>query len=334
MPSDIRLDQLSHWVHQTKPNAKLASASADASFRRYFRVSDQKQTWIAMDAPPEKENLVPFIAVGERLVNASVNAPSIYQSDLEQGFLLMDDLGNVPYLTELNIETADSLYLDALNTLVKIQSADSHQLPKYNEELLRTELMLMPDWFLNKHLDVELQGSEKVALEDVFTFLVKNSLEQPQVFVHRDYHSRNLMITEKSNPGVIDYQDAVLGPICYDLASILRDCYIAWPESRVSGWVEDFRLMAIESGLIGNEIDSKQFKRWFDLIGLQRHLKVLGIFARLSHRDGKQAYLNDLPLTLSYVLSVAQRYPETSVLTDLFNKYDIPQRIGTVEIPA
>ena len=334
MPSDLRLDQLSRWVHQSKPNAKLASASADASFRRYFRVTDQQQTWIAMDAPPEKENLVPFIDVGKRLVKASVNAPSIYQSDLEQGFLLMDDLGNVPYLTELNIETADSLYLDALNTLVKIQSADSHQLPKYDEELLRTELMLMPDWFLCKHLDIELQASEKSALEGVFTFLIKNSLEQPQVFVHRDFHSRNLMITNENNPGVIDYQDAVLGPICYDLASILRDCYIAWPESRVSGWAEDFRLMAIEANLLSDKVDSGQFKRWFDLIGLQRHLKVLGIFARLSHRDGKQAYLNDLPLTLSYVLSVAQRYPETSVLNDLFNKYDIPQRIGTVEIPA
>jgi aminoglycoside/choline kinase family phosphotransferase len=334
MPSDPRLDQLSRWVHQSKPNAKLASASADASFRRYFRVTDQQQTWIAMDAPPEKENLVPFIDVGKRLVNASVNAPTIYQSDLKQGFLLMDDLGNVPYLTELNTETADSLYSDALKTLVKIQSANSQQLPKYDEGLLRNELMLMPEWFLRKHLDIELEDSEKSALEEIFVFLINNSLEQPQVFVHRDYHSRNLMITSESNPGVIDYQDAVLGPICYDLASILRDCYIVWPESRVKRWVEDFRHMAIEANLLDDGVDSMQFKQWFDLIGLQRHLKVLGIFARLSHRDGKQAYLDDLPLTLSYVLSVAQRYPETVPLRDLFDKYDIPKRIGMVEIPA
>lgn len=334
MPSDLRLEQLSRWVHKSKPNAKLASASADASFRRYFRVYDQEQTWIAMDAPPEKENLVPFIDVGERLLAASVHAPVIYQSDLEQGFLLMDDLGSVPYLTELNAETADRLYLDALKALVKIQSANSNQLPSYDEELLQTELMLMPEWFLNKHLEIELQDSEKSALEAVFALLVDNALEQPQVFVHRDYHSRNLMITSENNPGVIDYQDAVLGPICYDLASILRDCYIVWPESSVNGWVEDYRRLAIEANLLRDEVDPEQFKRWFDLIGLQRHLKVLGIFARLSHRDGKHNYLNDLPLTLSYVLSVAERYPETSALIDIFRRYEIPQRIGTVEIPA
>ena len=334
MPSDLRLEQLSRWVHKSKPNAKLASASADASFRRYFRVYDQEQTWIAMDAPPEKENLVPFIDVGERLLAASVHAPVIYQSDLEQGFLLMDDLGSVPNLTELNAETADRLYLDALKALVKIQSANSNQLPSYEEELLQTELMLMPEWFLNKHLEIELQDSEKSALEAVFALLVDNALEQPQVFVHRDYHSRNLMITSENNPGVIDYQDAVLGPICYDLASILRDCYIVWPESSVKRWVEDYRRLAIEANLLSDEVDPEQFKRWFDLIGLQRHLKVLGIFARLSHRDGKHNYLNDLPLTLSYVLSVAERYTETSALIDIFRRYEIPQRIGTIEIPA
>ena len=334
MPSDLRLEQLSRWVHKSKPNAKLASASADASFRRYFRVYDQEQTWIAMDAPPEKENLVPFIDVGERLLAASVRAPVIYQSDLEQGFLLMDDFGSVPYLTELNAETADHLYLDALKALVKIQSANSNQLPSYDEVLLQTELMLMPEWFLSKHLEIELQDSEKSALKAVFALLVDNALEQPQVFVHRDYHSRNLMITSENNPGVIDYQDAVLGPICYDLASILRDCYIVWPESSVNRWVEDYRRLAIEANLLSDEVDPEQFKRWFDLIGLQRHLKVLGIFARLSHRDGKHNYLNDLPLTLSYVLSVAERYPETSALIDIFRRYEIPQRIGTVEIPA
>lgn len=334
MPSDLRLEQLSRWVHQTKSNATLVPASADASFRRYFRVTDQQQTWIAMDAPPDKENLVPFIDVGERLVAATVNTPAIYQSDLAQGFLLMDDLGSEPYLSQLNTDTADSLYGDALSALIRIQSADSNNLPKYDETLLRTELDLMPEWFLKKHLGVELLSSEKKALQEVFLFLISSSLEQPQVFVHRDYHSRNLMITSENNPGVIDYQDAVLGPICYDLASILRDCYIVWPEAQVNRWVEQYRTMAIEAQLLTSTTDAEQFKSWFDWIGLQRHLKVLGIFSRLSHRDGKQAYLDDLPLTLSYVLSVAQRYPETSFIHDLFDKYEIPQRIGTIEIAA
>jgi len=334
MPSDFRLEQLTDWVHQTKPDALLAPASADASFRRYFRVTDGHQTWIAMDAPPDKEDLIPFINVGERLSAASVNTPTIHESNLEQGFLLMDDLGVTPYLPRLNDQSVDSLYGDALHSLISIQAADSGDLPRYDETLLSNELALMPQWFLERHLDIQLSDSERKSLEAIFTFLIKVSLEQPQVFVHRDYHSRNLMVTSKDNPGVIDYQDAVLGPICYDLASLLRDCYIAWPEHRVSQWVEDFRLMAAEAGSLTSGTSQEQFKRWFDLIGLQRHIKVLGIFARLNHRDGKSNYLDDLPLTLSYVLSVAKRYNETASLVDLFNKYNIPQRVGTVEIAA
>jgi len=332
MPTDFRLEQLTAWIHQTKPNAQLAPASADASFRRYFRVSEGKQTWVAMDAPPDKEDLIPFVNVGERLSAASVNTPAIHASDLHQGFLLMDDLGVTPYLPELNAKTAGSLYSDALQALIKIQTADSADLPKYDEILLSNELDLMPEWFLEKHLGIELSASDRKSLEGVFVFLIKASIEQPQVFVHRDYHSRNLMVTSKNNPGVIDYQDAVTGPICYDLVSLLRDCYIAWPEHQVSQWVNDFRVMAIEAALMPPEIDQAQFKRWFDLVGLQRHIKVLGIFARLNHRDGKANYLDDFPLTLSYVLSVAKRYRETSVLVDIFKKYNIPQRIGTVEI--
>lgn len=332
MPTDSRLEKLTHWIHQTKPNAKLEPASADASFRRYFRVSEESQTWIAMDAPPDKETLQPFIDVGDRLTSVSVNAPTLYQSDLAQGFLLMDDLGSTPYLSQLNSETADSLYGDAFDALVKIQTADTVGLPLYDESLLDNELQLMPLWFLQKHLGIELSVSEKANLEKMFSFLIKMSMDQPQVFVHRDYHSRNLMVTNEDNPGVIDYQDAVLGPICYDLVSLLRDCYIAWPEHRIDDWVDGFRLMAVEAGLLSVDVNQAQFKRWFDLIGLQRHIKVLGIFARLSHRDGKAAYLDDLPLTLSYVLSVAARYDEMASLVALFEKYDIPQRIGTVEI--
>lgn len=334
MPTDFRLEQLTQWVHQTKPNAQLEPASVDASFRRYFRISEGQQTWIAMDAPPDKETLLPFIDVGERLSAVSVNTPTIYESNLQQGFLLMDDLGVTPYLSELNLETADSLYSDALHSLINIQTADSTKLPKYNETLLSDELGLMPLWFLERHLGIQLSDPERKALEGMFSFLIRSSLEQPQVFVHRDYHSRNLMVTSENNPGVIDYQDAVLGPICYDLVSLLRDCYVVWPEARVKQWVNDFRLMAIEAKLLAADTSQQQFKRWFDLIGLQRHIKVLGIFARLNHRDGKSNYLDDLPLTLSYVLSVAKGYQETSCLVDLFNNYDIPQRIGTVEIAA
>ncbi|MGB1310330.1 MAG: aminoglycoside phosphotransferase family protein [Leucothrix sp.] len=334
MPTDLRLEQLTHWVHQTKPTASLAPASADASFRRYFRVTEEQQSWITMDAPPDKEALKPFIDVGERLVAASVNAPAIYQSDLAQGFLLMDDLGNRPYLSELTNDTADSLYADALSALVKIQGATTTGLPCYDEVLLNDELSLMPAWFLQQHLGIELSDSEVSSLDDLFAFLVKSALEQPQVFVHRDYHSRNLMITNENNPGVIDYQDAVLGPVAYDLVSLLRDCYIAWPEHKVVQWVNDFRLMAIEAGTLSASVSQPQLLRWFDLIGLQRHIKVLGIFARLSHRDGKASYLKDLPLTLSYVLAVAGRYDETKPLVSLFTKYDIPERIGTVELVA
>ena len=334
MPNDFRLEQLAKWVRQTRPDALIEPASADASFRRYFRISEGQQAWIAMDAPPDKESLLPFIDVGERLSAVSVNTPDIHESNVKQGFLLMDDLGVSPFLPELNIETADSLYNDALHALVKIQAADSTNLPKYDKTLLNDELGLMPRWFLQQHLGIDLSDSERKTLEDVFVFLTQSCLDQPQVFVHRDYHSRNLMVTNENNPGVIDYQDAVLGPICYDLVSLLRDCYIAWPEARVIQWVDDFRLMAIDAKLLTADTNQQQFKRWFDLVGLQRHIKVLGIFARLSHRDGKPNYLDDLPLTLSYVMSVAKSYHETSSLADLFTKYDIPKRVGTVEIAA
>ena len=332
MPTDLRLQQLTDWVHTERPQAQLNPASADASFRRYFRVTDGSQSWIAMDAPPEKETLEPFIDVTERLLDASVNAPKIYQQSLEQGFLLLGDLGDTPYLSTLNSsDEADSLYRDAFKALLSIQKADTANLPLYDVALLQQEMDLMPEWFLSKHLGISLTESEKTELQLVFDQLLDVALEQPQVFVHRDYHSRNLMVTAENNPGVIDYQDAVLGPVCYDLVSLLRDCYIAWPEQQVRHWVSVFQAEAKQQGVIP-EIDKATFQKWFDWIGLQRHIKVLGIFARLNHRDGKAHYLDDLPLTLSYVLSVAGNYPEMKPLLDIFDKYDIPQRVGTVEI--
>jgi len=333
MSTDHRLDELTQWVHQERPTATIEVASADASFRRYFRVSQGESSWVAMDAPPDKETLTPFIDITERLLAQQVNAPSIFQRSTDQGFLLLSDLGSTPYLPELNSQTADHLYKDAFNALLKIQQANTEELPSYDDAFLQLEMDLMPDWFLGKHLGVELSDVEKVSLQSVFDCLKENALGQPQVFVHRDYHSRNLMVTEQNNPGVIDYQDAVLGPVCYDLVSLLRDCYISWPEEQVYKWVADYQVLVTEKGLIP-QVSSEVFNKWFDFIGLQRHIKVLGIFARLNHRDGKAAYLKDLPLTLSYVITVAKRYPELSGLIDLFERYGIEEKIGKVEIKS
>ena len=333
MSIDQRLDELTHWVHQERPIATLEVASADASFRRYFRVPQGQSTWVAMDAPPDKETLIPFIDITERLLAQKVNAPSIFQRSTEQGFLLLSDLGSIPYLPELNSNTADMLYGDAFSALLNIQQASVVGLPSYDDALLQLEMDLMPEWFLGEHLDIKLSNTEQEMLQGVFDSLKNNALEQPQVFVHRDYHSRNLMVTEENNPGVIDYQDAVLGPICYDLVSLLRDCYISWPEEQVYKWVAQYQALATEQGLMPT-VSTDVFIKWFDFIGLQRHIKVLGIFARLNHRDGKASYLKDLPLTLSYVVTVAKRYPELADLLVLFDRYDIEKKVGTVEIKA
>jgi aminoglycoside/choline kinase family phosphotransferase len=333
MSIDQRLQQLTDWVRSERPSATLAPASADASFRRYFRVLDSGNSWIAMDAPPEKESLDSFIDITHRLLQADIQAPDIHQQSLEHGFLLLSDLGSTPYLDVLTPNTADAMYHDAVTALVKVQQADINGLPAYDEALLQQEMSLFPEWFLGTHLGITLSEAEQADLNDIFNRLVQSAQQQPQVFVHRDYHSRNLMVTEQQNPGVIDYQDAVLGPVTYDLVSLLRDCYIAWPEHQVRAWVKQYQDLATEQNIL-EAVDTDTFYQWFDWMGLQRHLKVLGIFARLSHRDGKQAYLNDLPLTLSYVLSVAKRYPEMASLVALFERYDIPQRIGTVELSA
>lgn len=328
MTKDIRLEQLTHWIHQESPSASIEVASADASFRRYFRVIHNGKTTIAMDAPPEQEDCAPFIDVTQRLRNANVHAPEIIRQDLEQGFLLLEDFGNTPYLDELNEQTADKLYGDAIQSLIKIQSADTAGLPEYDEDLLQTEMQLMPDWFLNKHLNIHPDKEQQEIIDRMMKVIIATVLQQPQVFVHRDFHSRNLMITPNNNPGVIDYQDAVLGPITYDLASLLRDCYIRWPHERIAKLALDYKRQAEEAGLLQN-ITEQTFFQWIDYMGLQRHIKVLGIFARLNHRDGKTNYLDDLPLTLHYVMEVGKKYPLTRPLIDLFNEWDIPVKIGS-----
>lgn len=275
-----------------------------------------------MDAPPDKEDVGPFIRVAEMLVRMGVNAPRIHERNLAAGFLLLSDLGSRTYLKDLeqglNVER---LYSDAIAALVSIQARgarDAQALPPYDEALLLREMQLFPDWFLGRHLGIDLSAREAQGLSDVCSRLAAQALVQPRVFVHRDFHSRNLMICDGgplgSNPGILDFQDAVHGPITYDLVSLLRDCYVAWPADRVAGWVRQYRELAQAAGLeVGKDL--VEFTRWFDWMGVQRHLKAIGIFARLWHRDGKPGYLGDIPRTLGYVAEVAARYPELADLS-------------------
>lgn len=326
--SDPRLQQLHAWLQRVfgASDFTLTTASADASFRRYFRVTRHGETHIAMDAPPEKESMQPYIRIAGMLVEVGVNAPRVFYSNLEEGFLLNSDLGSRTYLGELKAPPlVDQLYHDALTALVTIQSrAGKHaaQLPSYDAALLQREMTLFPEWFCGRHLGITMDAGTTACLQSVFDALVDEALRQPTVFVHRDYHSRNLMVTDNDltghNPGILDFQDAVNGPVTYDLVSLLRDCYIDWPVARVHGWVRRFREEAAREGVdVGS--DEQQFLRWFDWMGVQRHLKAIGIFARLWHRDGKSGYLKDIPRTLGYVREVASRYSELEPLRELID---------------
>ncbi len=328
MNNDLRLQQLTQWVHQDWPEATIEVASADASFRRYFRIFNKEMTYIAMDAPPDMEDCKPFIDVTHRLRNAKVHAPEIIKSDLDKGFLLLEDFGNTPYLDRLDNLAADKLYGDALKALIHIQRADTSGLPEYDDAMLMQEMQLMPEWFLKTHLKISPTTEQQKIIDRTLQAITTVVLQQPQVFVHRDYHSRNLMVSTHDNPGVIDYQDAVLGPITYDLVSLLRDCYIKWPIEKVSEWALGYKKQAEAAGLLQN-VNDATFNQWFDYMGMQRHIKVLGIFARLNHRDGKANYLNDLPLTLEYFMSVANKYPLTRELFELFNEWQVSEKIGT-----
>jgi aminoglycoside/choline kinase family phosphotransferase len=293
---------------------RIEPASADASFRRYFRVWNAAgATRIVMDAPPDKENIAPYVRVAGLLAGCDVHVPRIDAADAARGLLLLEDLGSTHMLAALQAGAdAGALYAAALDALERIQLrglAAARELPPYDRAALERELALCPEWFCLRHLGLGPDAADAQLLAATFDFLVREALAQPVVLVHRDYHSRNLMVTATHSPGVIDFQDAAAGPIGYDLVSLLKDCYIAWPRARVTAWVEDYRLRLRASGLASGA-DSTQFLRWFDLIGLQRHIKVLGIFARLCYRDGKNGYLADLPRVLDYVLDTAARYPE------------------------
>ena len=328
---DPRLDLLHHWLERDLgwQDLRLAPASADASFRRYFRVAGRdRETVIAMDAPPGKEDVEPYLKVAGMLADIGVHAPRVLARNATDGFLLLTDLGSLTYLAELAArpDRAGGLYADAIGALVRIQAGGATHapdLPPYDERLLRFEMSLFTDWLLGRHLSLALSAAESAALVTAFDALVANALGQPRVFVHRDYHSRNLMVCAADNPGILDFQDAVHGPLTYDLVSLLRDCYVEWPQDQVVGWALDFRRRAMAAGLPAGD-DEAQFLRWFDLMGIQRHLKASGIFARLWHRDGKPGYLPDVPRTLGYVVGACARQAEFAALGALVAERVLP----------
>ncbi len=326
---DDRQQQLEAWLASTLQQAAftLTTASADASFRRYFRVHLagpylSHNTLIAMDAPPPQEDCAPFVNVAGLLLESGINVPKVLAQDLTQGFLLLSDLGDDTYLTKLNAQTAPKLYQDATNALIKMQLASQPQiLPAYDEALLTREMQLFPDWYVANHLNTSLNSEQQAVLSNTFKVLNENILAQAQVYVHRDYHSRNLMITQDNNPGVLDFQDAVYGAITYDLVSLLKDAYISWDEEQIIDWAVRYWQPAKKAGLPVPD-DFSEFYRDFEWMGVQRHIKVLGIFARLSHRDGKDGYLKDMPIVMAHLRKVCERYVELRPMLRLLNQLE------------
>lgn len=316
-----RAEQRLLWAQTalSDPTFELQSASEDASFRSYWRGQSNGQTWIVMDAPPEKEDTDPWLAMAKRLTDAGLNAPLIKAVDSENGFVMMSDLGTRLLLPALNSDSVDALYAQAMHALLQMQSKlASDDLPAYDENRLVAEMELMPTWFLQRHLGFTPSCPQWDVIEVAFRCLITNATQQTQVFVHRDYHSRNLLLSDTDHLGILDFQDAVHGPMTYDLVSLLRDCYIAWPNEQVEAWVEQYRLLAEGAGLRTGT--AKQFLRAFDLMGLQRHIKVLGIFCRLYYRDGKAGYLKDLPLVWQYTRTIGNKYPDIAPLIALLEQ--------------
>jgi len=327
--TDARLALIHDWVSRELrlPLERIEPASSDASFRRYFRAFCGTMSYIVMDAPADKEDVRPYLKVSGLLEALSVHVPHVYHADVARGLLLLEDLGSTPYLQQLVAGAdPDRLYDDALQALALIQvrgTGAAAELAPYGRSELARELALMPEWFLGRHLGLELTAAERRMLAQTEEFLIVEALAQPQVFVHRDYHARNLMVMPLRNPGVIDFQDALRGPVGYDLVSLLKDCYIAWPRERVVHWVRGYRARLLELGGAGGASDA-EFLRWFDLVGVQRHIKVLGIFCRLWYRDGKAGYLADLPRTLDYVRDACARYPQLTACAGFLERRVVP----------
>ena len=325
---DLRLTQLRHWLDLQLPAlfarqgwgdvppASLTSASSDASFRRYFRWEGAGRTLIVMDAPPPQEDCAPFVKIAGLLAQADVHVPQILAADLAQGFLLLPDLGRHTYLDVITADNADELFAAALRALLQFQQLPlSDGLPVYDEALLRRELQLFPDWYLAKHLQLNLHAEQAAAWQRICAVLIDSALAQPQVLVHRDYMPRNLMLSSP-NPGVLDFQDAVYGPVTYDVTCLFKDAFLSWPPERVRGWLEQYWQQAQAAG-IPVQAQLEDFLRASDLLGVQRHLKVIGIFARICHRDGKPKYLGDVPRFFAYIHEVLARRPELAELGEL-----------------
>lgn len=323
-----RLGALQSWLSQVleRENVSITPASIDASFRRYYRCSfngeNDGRSLIVMDAPPDKETTAPFIHVSHLLNSVGLNAPEILSANLEQGFLLLTDLGQEDYLSALNDSTVDALYADALYALLVMQTTlteAARSLPVYDTIFLCQEMELFREWYLARHSGLVLSDEQQADMDTVFKLLAGSAVAQPQVFVHRDYHSRNLMVVSDNNPGILDFQDAMFGPVTYDLVSLLRDCYIAWPRAQVETWALAYLHRVQGAAVINAGVGDVELLQWFDWMGVQRHLKAAGIFARLSLRDNKHGYLDDIPRTLGYVCDVCGSYPELAPLAEIIS---------------
>ena len=332
-----RAEQLRRWLGATIGGEfAIAPASDDASFRRYFRISrgGEQPSLIAMDAPPDKESCAQFVLVAGLFSRAGAHVPAIHAQDLAQGFLLLSDLGDMTYLNAIDEHNAGALYEHALDALIRIQLASRQgALPDYDRELLEKEMRLFPEWYVSRQLQRKLAPAQLERLESAFSSILANNLAQARVFVHRDYHSRNLMVCPGENPGILDFQDAVRGALTYDLISLLRDAYVEWPQRRVVDWARQYRAAASAAGLDTGH-DEAQFLRWFDLIGLQRQLKVAGIFARLWHRDGKPGYLADIPRTLGYAIGACTRQRDFHELGRLIEQRVLPAVVSKLTAAA
>ncbi|MEG3592127.1 MAG: phosphotransferase [Pseudomonadota bacterium] len=313
-----QVNEIKMWVSNLLPreNFTIGQIAGDASFRKYYRVKNSAKSYIVMYAPPEKEDTQIFIKISQLFANAGINVPKIIEHNEQQGLILLTDFGDDLYLYKLNSDNSHELYRDAIRSLHEIQKISATSLPEYTTNLLVQEMELFTQWYLKKHLSQDISANMQKLIKETHGTLVKSALEQPAVTVHRDYHSRNLIYTNKRNPAIIDYQDAVAGPITYDLVSLLRDCYINWEEEQIINWINYYKSSAEVQSLISG-IDDKTFIKWFDYMGIQRHLKAIGIFCRLNYRDNKNFYLDDIPRTMQYILDVSKKYPELNKFHNL-----------------
>ena len=338
MTEDVRYQMLVDWLAQELPAlfagqgwgevppASLSPASSDASFRRYFRWQAGERTFIVMDAPPPQEDCRPFVRMAELLAEAGVHVPQVLLADLSRGFLLLSDLGRQTYLDVINADNANALFEDALQALVAFQRLPRPaEFPEYDRALLKRELQLFPDWYVARELRAEFTAAQQQAWERICELLIDIALAQPQVLVHRDYMPRNLMLSTP-NPGVLDFQDAVWGPVTYDVTSLFKDAFLSWPQARVETWLQRYYLLAGEAG-IALPSSFAEFQRASDLMGVQRHLKVIGIFARICHRDGKPKYLGDVPRFFAYIDEVLSRRPELAELGQLLAQLRQPSAV-------